>query len=184
MSKRPLNPSTDVITNPVKPVGSDRQYKGQIEFDHDLYCCEMAEMSRNVAWSSKMKPIWEAHDHKHYFHTFDSDGREQTRCASALGHFHPMILTDNGPGKLKTVVCGPASKEVMAVVDGVYEKQIVELRGKEQHSHPVRYVTSERLTTRKANSEAMLAQSRMIDKETVNFTSEERKSIKAIDRGD
>lgn len=156
-----------------------RIYKDKVTFDHDLYRLENETMVRNMAWSKKMKAIWEPFEHKHFFHTHDSDGRKQTRCVAALGHFHPMQVIDNGPGNAPTIICGPAHKEMLKLnEDGEYKKVAVPLEGREGHTHRVSYVASERLQTRKLNSEAVLTQSKILAQQTPTFTDEEHKAIR------
>lgn len=161
-----------------------RQYKDDITFDHDLYRLDNTELIRNIAWSKKQKPMYEPFDHKHFFHTFDSDGRKQTRCVAALGHFHEMTVVDNGPDSPPTVTCGPAMREVLMrdSDDGVYKKMAVQLEGREAHKHTVSYVASERLRTRKSNAQAAKMLANVTAHQTPALSAEERSTIKETGR--
>jgi hypothetical protein len=155
-----------------------RVYKDKMTFDHDLYCLENAELVRNISWNPK-SPLWEPFDHKHFFHSYDSDGKKQTRSVPALGHFHPMIEEKTSADGLPTMRCGPAMKEVMMLDDnGQYKKTAVELPKREQHVHVVTYRSSEKLTTRKMNNVALQAQNEIANKQAQAFTSDERSALK------
>lgn len=165
---------------PSRPT-QERKYKDNLTFDHDLYRLETTEMVRNMSWNKK--PMWENFDHKHFFHTFDSEGRKQTKSTAALGHFHPMILEQSAEG-VPVVKCGPAMKEVLMRDEdtGEYKKTAIELKGREAHVHPVNYLHSERLKTRKVNDQAAVAISNVLAHQTPNLTPEERKAIKETGR--
>lgn len=159
----------------VEPMANQRTFKDSMEFNHDLFCLDVVEMTRNISWNKK--PMWETFPHKHQFHTFDSDGRPQSRSTSALGHYHPMTITQTDG--VPQVICGVAHRDVMMKdEDGIYVKRSMPLEGRESHDHPIVYKYSERLRTRKVNSEALLAVSKVIDHQTPKFSSDESSTIK------
>lgn len=151
-----------------------RVYKSEYTFEHDLYVLDVQDVVKNVEWNPDAKPMYEAFPHKHMFHSYDSDGRQQTRCNAAVGHFHEIELVSQGEGKPPLAKCGPAVKEVMKKQGNTYKKIIQELQGREAHTHKVIYKNSERLRSRQTNPEAIKLQSQIITKQSANMTAEER----------
>ncbi len=159
--------------------------KSQMTFRHDLFCLETSEMKRNMAWSKKMKAIIEVFDHKHMFHTFDSDGRRQANCTPALGHFHQMNIVKRGAnGDVDSYEAGPAVRYVLERDEDTneYKKVIRPVDKVEAHTHEVEYRVSEEMQTRKYNETALLAQSQFLAKETGGLTPEEQRAIKSTER--
>lgn len=161
----------------VKKQAPQRKYKDALEFDHDLFELETAEVQKNMSWN-KVKN-WEKFPHKHFFHTFDSDGRKQTRSTAALGHWHKMEVVEQGEGEPPMVTCGPAFIEKMiADEDGVYRKTAIELVGKEAHTHGVNYRYSDKLKARKPNSESLKVINKVIQNQNPALAPEEAKQLK------
>lgn len=162
-----------------------RTYRDAVEFNHDLFRLNTAAFKRNMAWSKKMKPIWEEIDHKHFFHTFDSDGRKLTRSNSTAGHFHEVEVIDNGDGNVPTVKAGPAMEEKLSLDEdtGTYKKKAYPLTGNAAHTHKMEWVASDRMKTRKSNGEAATLQSTLLQRETPQLSQEEKANLKQ-DMGD
>ena len=165
-------------TKGTEPVG--RVFKDKFTFVHDLFRLKTATLMRNMAWSSKMKAIWEPMDHKHFFHTYDSDGRPQTNSTAALGHFHECEMYEEA-GKVKLKV-GPAKKEVLEIFEGSPRKVTVKLKEREAHTHEGEYITSENLQTRRLNNEAIKLQDHLESKANPQLEGEEKKSIRDVAR--
>jgi hypothetical protein len=165
-------------TKGLEPQG--RVFKDKFSFVHDLFRLKTATMTKNMAWSKKMAAIWEPFQHKHFFHSYDSDGRAQTRSTSALGHFHECEMIEvNGTPTLKV---GPAKKEVIEIFEGLPRKVAVVLEGREGHTHEGEYVTSENLQTRRLNNEAIKLQDHLASKANPALEGEEKKSIRDVAR--
>lgn len=168
----------------VAPATEQRKYKSTLEFDHDLYCLENTTTFKDMSWREDMEPIWEPMVHKHFFHTFDSDGKPQTRSTATMGHYHPIQLIPSQDGSPPKIICGPASKDMMVKDKRTRQlkKTSVVLDDREAHTHEVTYRHSEKLKARKVNEEALKAQSTILAKETAQFSDEERKTIKETSR--
>lgn len=160
-----------------------RIYKNEVEFNHDCFKLLVSSMKVNVSWNDK--PEYITHEHVHMFHTFDSDGRRQTKSTSSSGHFHPIIVHDNGEGNLPDIEIGPAMQEIYEKKKGEVKKVSKPLDEEFQHTHDKQWITSELLKGRVVNVEALKTQQKIVDHQTQAsaFTAEERKTIvSAIDR--
>lgn len=165
-----------------KKQAPQRKYKDQLEFEHDLFELQVADVFKNMSWNKKKE--WERFPHKHFFHTFDSDGRKLIRSTAALGHYHKMEVTDQGEGEPPVVVCGPAFIDrMMADDDGVYRKTAIELTGKEAHTHELEYRYSDKLKARKPNSESLKVINKVIQNQNPALDQEEAKNLKNSEYG-
>jgi len=132
-------------TKKVKKPG--RQYKGQIEVDHDLFRLEPANTKKNISFR-KDQYIWEEIPHKHMFHTVDSDGKPQYRTCPTASHFHKMVVND-------------VDGELIAECSGPYQMKMVKGQRVEvpyendNHKHEVTYLRSERIMQRVYNQDAL-----------------------------
>lgn len=146
----------EIMTSDKKPKQSnkpvERIMRGQQDVHHDLFRLESATTKKNIAYGAS--PIWEAIDHKHFFHTVNSDGKPQDKCAPTAGHFHFITVKEEN-GKF-VAECSPPY--VMGVVKG--RKQAVEYKN-DAHTHDVTYLQSELIKQRVMNADAMKEISRI-----------------------
>lgn len=126
-----------------------RIIKGQEEVHHDLFRLELEETKKNISFN-KNSPIWEPVPHKHFFHSIDSDGKPQDKCAPTAGHFHYVSVTEKD-GELVAECSEPY------IMDGRKAKPYTN----DSHKHDITYLQSEVLTRRVMNADALKEISRM-----------------------
>jgi hypothetical protein len=127
---------------------TERQYKGQQEFDHDLYKLRVATLRRNVSYNKK--PNWETLEHVHTYHSVDSSGSPQRYCTPIGGHFHEMTaMPSKKPGGVPKILCGPPLKFVR---DSEGRKIAIAIQD-DNHTHDVEYRFSEKIKARKLDPE-------------------------------
>lgn len=119
------------------PAPVKRVFKGEHEFYHDLFKLEVANFQKNLSWNPK-KPNLIPMEHCHIFHSYDSDGKKQTRCNAIGGHTHEVRIFPNEAGDL-VGECSPAI--------GGYST--------DEHTHEVVYQDSQKMKARKMNAEAV-----------------------------
>lgn len=117
---------------------------------HDLFVLELTNTRKNTSWTDQ--PMWEPLEHKHYFHSCDSDGKNHKYCVASAGHYHEVkYWTNPETGKLEAE-CGPP---------------LVHHKGKsypyknDKHTHAVTYRYSEEIEKRKKNSDAANAMAQL-----------------------
>jgi hypothetical protein len=135
-------------------VPTKRQFQTQKSFMHDLYKLEVSHFLQNQAIDGH-EPDYVKTEHVHYFHTIDSNGKEQTKSNSVGGHFHKIEVIEQGPDLPPIVKCasGPM-KEVKVKIMGKYKTQYVPANDVDSHTHDVTYLKSNVITERIRNAEA------------------------------
>lgn len=128
----------------------ERVYNNEAVFDTDLFKLEIAARKKNIAFGEGVEPDYVSEEHTHWFHTFDSDGKQHDRCVPTGGHFHMMVLKPNKKGP-PIVECSGPMKEVRTKRG----QKIVQAVGDfDQHTHKVTYVRSHKIKMRQASAEA------------------------------
>ena len=128
-----------------------RIMRGESVVFHDLFKLDTEITFKNISIYKK-DPIWEEISHKHFYHTYNSDGRRQTRCAPTAGHFHDVEVKEVNGEFVANV--GPAKKMITRIRRGKSVREEVLLDDKQQHTHEAVYMQSEELTKRKFSEEA------------------------------
>jgi len=114
-----------------------RVYNKDLEFDSDLFKLEVTNMLKNIGAEDK-KPLLTNVEHCHFYRTYDSNGKKQTKCSSIGGHHHEITVSVDSKGNL-VAECSPA----------------VGTKFNDNHTHKVTYLKSDRLQKRKPNIEAI-----------------------------
>jgi len=113
-----------------------RRYAQDLEFDSDLFKLEVTNMVKNLG-AEDNNPILANVEHCHFYRTFDSNGRKQTRCSFVGGHTHDVEVKVNKNGEL-TATCSPA----------------IGTKFGDNHTHKIDYLKSDKLQKRKINEDA------------------------------
>lgn len=127
-----------------------RVFKGDHEITSDLFKLEVATFLRNVSFNPK-KPISEPVEHCHFYHTFDSSGRNLIKCNSVGGHYHEVKVRVDEDGNLVGETSAPLRNSLSEP-----------LFPSDQHTHKVKYIRSEEFKPRKQNEQAMAQYSQFI----------------------
>jgi hypothetical protein len=106
-------------------VPAKRNFSKHKEFIHDLFKLELSSFKKNVNMEvnhnqKPVNPIWVDMPHCHFFHTFDSHGRQMVECVAIAGHKHKMTKISDLEYKAEESV---------------------------GHTHEVTYIRSEKLST-------------------------------------
>ena len=141
--------------------GVKRIIKGEEQVHHDLFRLENAQTRKNISFTKV--PLWEPIDHKHFFHTIDSDGKPQDKCAPSAGHFH-YVKTKVIDEKL-VAECGPPMKMAMVTNEYGQKKRKAIAYKNDSHSHDLTYLQSEIVTRRVFSADAMEAISRITNRD-------------------
>lgn len=160
-------------------MSDNRIYKDSLEFIHDLFMLENAPYFINEGMDDS--PLYKEKLHDHVFHSFDSDGREQTRSTATCGHYHNIKWKMGKDGK-PTAECGPAMRDVLKKQGKRYVKTSVPVDEQNAHTHKVSYKLSQKLKGRKANVEAVKTISKVAAHQTPELSPEEKSTIIATER--
>lgn len=141
-----------------------RVYKDSREFDHDLYKLENDIINLNASpFDEEGDWVDDRREHKHFYHTHDSDGKKHTHCAMSVGHSHEILWEEvNGEMVPK---CGPAVTQKRIKKGRNVVKEWRPIRERSQHTHDVAYMFSEKIKPRKMNQEAAMAMNAKIQEE-------------------
>lgn len=149
----------DELDKPDTPVEPKIILKGARSFRTDLFKAEVASYRKNTSWKFA-QPKLENVEHCHFFHTYDSNGRPQTKTNSVGGHYHEIKWKVDQSGEL-VAECGPPI--VIMDKDPETGKRFRKPRPKQlayysanandgegglivdNHTHTMRYVHSEEL---------------------------------------
>lgn len=152
-SKPGPKPKTKI---PVEPI-QQRIFSENKKIFHDLYKLLVAKMYKNLSWQAIPHDEYTAIEHCHFFHTFDSSGREQIHSTSVGGHFHVIKVEHQPNGAPPKVICesGPMkSVRKKNKRTHKFEKIIVPVNEVDTHTHEVLYLQSNQVAVRKVNEEA------------------------------
>lgn len=131
-------------------------------FRHDIFVSDSQAGIRNVSFVH-LKPELIKIEHKHIYHSHNSNGKKQSRTGSAIGHWHDVThYEDPRTGEI-IAKCGPPMHEVVFIsasgatirrIEQVgFEREI--LVGKDagssemqidDHTHKMEYLGSEELS--------------------------------------
>jgi hypothetical protein len=128
-------------------------YSGEQVFRSDLYKLLVETRLHNVAWTGE--PDYQELEHCHFFHTFDSKGREQTCCVSTGQHHHKMKVTKVKGGVPKVECISGPMCWTKKKVRGRWTKVEIPFNEDDQHTHEVKYIRSHKVVMRKTNAEAV-----------------------------
>jgi len=143
--------------SPLKPVGVEkkiteeklkafeRNLEKESEIYHDLFRLDDAITVKNVSYIED-QPKWVELPHRHFYHTVTSDGKSLDNSAPSAGHFHPVIMEKNEAGEVVSVKCG----DPMVIHKGKSHPY-----KNDKHTHEVSYLTSEMVTKRTTNRDAI-----------------------------
>jgi hypothetical protein len=135
----------EVQESPTALDPSERVYAGEQTIEHDLYKLRVANMQKNKSYTKELELV--PMEHTHFYHTYDSNGREQKTCSAIGGHTHIMEQVVNEDGHI-VIKCGPP---------------IVKHKGKwieipyDKHTHAIQYIKSEKAQKRVINADAQKA---------------------------
>ena len=142
-------------------VSIKRKFKGEEEIYHDLFCLEETETIKDVGWNPQ-RPLIEKFNHKHFYHTVDSDGKKQTHCTPSLGHTHEVKVVGTEEDGSPKIEIGPAVVVMKKKMGG---KQSLPYKF-DNHTHESRYMYSEKLSVRKYSDEALASISKVKQQDT------------------
>lgn len=141
-------------TSPKTQESKTKRYlKGEKEVHHDLFRLENKVTKKNVGWGAQ--PIWEPVEHKHFFHSVNSDGKPQDKSAPSCGHFH-YVEVKEVDGELVATCSAP--KMMRRNKQG---KRVVVDYPNDQHTHDITYMQSEVVKQRVFNEDAIKEISRI-----------------------
>lgn len=103
---------------------------------------EATDMMKDVS-PFKNDPNIQLIPHAHYYHSFDSNGKETKSCNSVGGHFHDIDIYEEN-GELKGKCSLPKSNKYSS-----------ELLAKDRHIHQITYNKTTLVKVRVLNAEAM-----------------------------
>jgi len=138
-----------------------RMIKGQKDVFHDLFRLELANTQKNLSYTLD-DPIWVPLEHKHFFHTVDSNGKPQSSCVASAGHMHKIYVEKDENGNL-IAKCGNAYKHKRNKKTGkLIEIPVKFASGDEdvpdkidEHTHDVTYLQSEVFKQRVFSKDAL-----------------------------
>ena len=148
--KQKPNDLTKKSTNEAKPI--KRILKGEQTIHHDLFRLESSVTKKNIAYGEQ--PIWEPLEHKHFFHSINSDGKPQDRCAPSAGHFHYVTVEEKN-GELIAKCSEPMSMKTYKK-NGRMVREAVPYQN-DSHTHSVTYLQSEEVKQRVFSEDALQA---------------------------
>lgn len=133
-----------------------RVYKQNVLIDSDLFKLQTAAANKNVAWGGdvQLEPV----DHNHFFHTYDSDGRRQSRSTPVAGHFHEIDWADGEPGEPSRIVSISGPMRLMKVKEkGRFKMKAVPVAEEleDNHTHKIAYIKSDSVEARQVNPRAV-----------------------------
>ena len=166
-SKPKQQKQPEVIRRPKK---FQRVTKGNREFNHDLFKLGVANFKKNISLTPGDPQLIDV-EHCHFFHSFDSRGREQIKCTPQAGHWHQIIVHRDEDGEIMMdengrpmIECGPPIKHNYKRIKGAVRKVAgpVRFRGQDEfgnegysvddHTHEIIYIESEKLTSNRVKS--------------------------------
>lgn len=153
-------------------------YKDQQGFRHDLFKLKDEKLLKNQSFKKGQVKL-ESFSHTHFFHTYDSNGRQQQYSTSVGGHFHEVKWKVDANGEL-VAECGPALRNVYHKRGGRQKKFIEPVKWynensdsaegewvKDSHTHEVEYRWSEELSVglvrQRRNAQERMVQSQIQD---------------------
>lgn len=137
-----------------------RVYKDAKTIHHDLYKLEVGSFMKNLAVSGSDDLDLVKVEHCHFFHTVNSEGKQQTNSSMIAGHFHIMKITPqkDGPPKV-TCASGPMMFARKSTIDAKGKRKfktvIVPINDYDNHTHKVTYLRSTEVKQRVINTEAV-----------------------------
>ena len=134
-------------TEPKKEQEVKRSFRHDTTVHHDLFRLELAQTKKNISYKED-SPLWEAVEHKHFFHSVDSDGKAQNKCVPSAGHYHYVNIKEID-GELIAEVSKPYT---MRIKKG---KKIEVEYSNDKHTHDATYLLSEEVKRRIYTEDAM-----------------------------
>lgn len=161
-TNKPAPAAATTAPAPVVGVLPKRRNRHEVTFEHDVFVSTPANGIRNVGYEH-LNPVLIEIDHKHIYHSHDTDGKPLKRTGSNIGHWHEVTRSvDPVTGDL-IATCGPPMHEVDVVgesgrsyknieqVGFEREIQVGDNKGKKErvmdnHTHKLDYLGSETMT--------------------------------------
>lgn len=170
MSKHRTSTEETTTTVSTPFTGRITRTKQKVHIDH--YKLKVASKMANIGLQGARKEDGDhemnlvKQEHVHFFHTYDSNGKKQTRSSSIAGHTHQITEISQGPGQPPKITVGPAVKEVRSK-DKKTKKWIISYAPADDglddnevgHTHEPEYLWSEEVETRDINAEALKLES-------------------------
>ena len=144
-----FNPETQAPTQ-------KRVFGNQFSFKSDLFKLEVAECMMNKSWNDV--PNLEAVEHVHFYHTFDSDGRNMARTNTVANHYHIIEYKEQGEDKpVKIISVSGPMRDVRKKIKGKWVKvsEPVDSTLEDNHTHEITYRRSEEITARQISPSAV-----------------------------
>jgi hypothetical protein len=142
--------------DPVKP---KIRMRNAVSKDHHLFKAEVADTLKNTSWTRGNPKIVKI-EHCHFFHTIDSNLREQKYTTPVNNHYHKVSWFIDSDGELRAE-CGPPIRKVTKTRrDGstrtveepiTFENDHTEENGLEDtiiddHRHDMTYIGTDRIS--------------------------------------
>ena len=158
-------PTTQTQAPAPKPI--QRRYKENMTFFSDLFKLKVAKMLQFKGWTKisqdaprdekgDLNDDWFYTEHCHYFHTRDSNGKEQTYSQPVGQHVHKMeiVRNPNDPDEIFEVKCvsGPLKWEISTKYGK--RKKVLVPDPNDDHRHDTVYLKSNQLSRPDINVEA------------------------------
>lgn len=153
----------------VEPSGRILRSKQKFHIDHFklLVGTKIADVSPQAVrqGDGDHAAVYVKQEHCHFYHTYDSNGKKQTKCSFIAGHTHEITEVPQGPGNPPKIVVGPAVKEVRTKDKKTKEWKISFAAADDDketidqcHKHEWEYMFSEETEGRDMNKEALQLQ--------------------------
>ena len=132
------------------PVETQRRMKGEMDVYHDLFKLETAVMKKNIGLPGQ-KPLLEAIDHQHFYHSVNSRGKTQNASSPIGGHSHKIKVHKNQQtGQLEATCSPPFEMRTIKLKNGMrVEREMPCLN--DDHTHKVTYMHSSVFKVKQVN---------------------------------
>jgi hypothetical protein len=132
-----MSESQEISTEASK---TKRVYSSNFIIDSDMFKLEIANMLRNMSHDDK-KPLLLPVEHCHFYRTYCSNGRVQTKSNYVGGHTHEIKVSEDKNGNLKASCTQPIGSKW----------------SEDKHTHKVVYIKSDKVEKRRINAEAQIS---------------------------
>lgn len=161
-AKEPTEPNQPETQTTLK-----RRFRENTVFFSDLFKLKVSKMLLWKGWhkdslesaydeDGNLQPDWFQVEHCHFFHTVDSNGREQQYSVPVGQHFHKMKINRDPHGEIISVECvsGPLTRKVVKKF-GKRQHGVVKACQFDEHTHETVYLKSDKLNRPDMNTEAV-----------------------------
>lgn len=133
-------PQTHKQFDPQAQQVQKRVIGGKAQIYTDLFKLDVAACNVNKSYND-VPDIYEQ-EHCHWFHTYDSDGKKQTRSIAVSGHFHVIEYEEQGEGlPVKVISVSGPMREVKKRIKGKWVKVVEPVSSdlEDNHTHNIIY---------------------------------------------